>query len=470
MIRKLPVFFWFVVGVLTNHSNAVFAQWDDTDRLTPKFHAERREALRQLMPENSVAVFFANPIRNRSNDVDYQYSQDPDFYYLSGYQEPNSMLVIFKEEEQIEGSKCKELLFVQPRNPAQETWTGKRLGVEGAQRNLTCQAVYNNYDFDKINIPFGEMDHIYVGFPDGPNKDRSEKIDLAGLVAKFQQKTSTYQDKYDANRRSKYMAQLREIKQPEELQLLQKAIDITIAGFNEMIKSVEPGFTEYQAQAIVEYYMKKSGSEYPGYPSIAGGGNNSCVLHYTFNRKKLTANDVLLVDMGAEYHGYTADITRTIPVSGHFSSEQKLIYQLVYDAQHAGFKECKPGNKFRAPHNAAQEVIAKGLKDLGIIKDEKDVDTYFMHGTSHYLGLDVHDPGTYGDLKPNSVITVEPGIYIPENSPCDKKWWNIGVRIEDDVLITENGYKVMSESLPSTIDAIEQLMKEESPFTGINKK
>ena len=445
----------------------VFAQWDDEDRLPPSFHAGRREALRKLMPDKSVAVFFSNPVRNRSNDVDFQYSQDPDFYYLTGYTEPNAMLILFKDEQQVENASCTELLFVQPRNAKEEVWTGKRLGVEGAKKNLSCQTVYNNYDFEKMNIPFDKMDYILVRFPDAPNKDRGEKADLASLVDMFKQKSGNYLDRYDTSRPAKYLAQLREIKKPEEIALLQKAIDISMEGFKEMMGAVQPGFTEYQAQAIVEYFMKKNGSEYPGYPSIAGGGGNSCVLHYTFNRKKLDEKDMLLVDMGAEYHGYTADITRTIPVSGHFSEEQKLIYQLVYDAQQAGFNECKPGNKFRAPHNAVHEMIAKGLKQLKIINDEKETDTYFMHGTSHYLGLDVHDAGTYGELKPNSVITVEPGIYIPENSPCDKKWWNIGVRIEDDVLITSDGHIVLSGSLPSRTEEIEQLMKENSTFNGI---
>ncbi len=320
-----------------------------------------------------------------------------------------------------------------------------------------------------MEIPFKSMDHILVILPKDPNIDSDEKMDLAGLVADFKQKTGGYLDKYDSSKAAKCMAQLRQFKKPEEVALMQKAIDMTIDGFKEMMRAVEPGFTEFQAQAIVEYYMKMNGSEYPGYPSIVGGAANSCVLHYTFNRKKLNSNDVLLVDMGAEYHGYTADITRTIPVNGKFSEEQKLIYQLVYDAQQAGFQECKPGYNFKDPHYAAYKVIANGLKKLGIIKSEDEAKTYFMHSTSHYLGLEVHDAGTYGELKPNQVITVEPGIYIPENADCDKKWWNIGIRIEDDVLITNDGFRVMSQSLPSKIEEIELLMKEESTFTGLNK-
>ena len=242
------------------------------------------------------------------------------------------------------------------------------------------------------------------------------------------------------------------VKQPEELVLLQKAITVTCQGFMEMIKAIKPGMTEYQAQAINEYFFKKNGSEYQGYPSICGSGNNSCVLHYEFNRKTFQPDDIFLADMGAEYHGYTADITRTIPVDGTFSEEQRAIYQLVYDAQEAAFEVCKPGQPFNATQAAAKEVIAKGLVKLGIIKKEGDYKKYFMHGTSHYLGLEVHDAGTYGNLKPGSVITVEPGIYITEGSDCDRKWWKIGVRIEDDVLITAEGTKVLSDALPSMLE------------------
>jgi Xaa-Pro aminopeptidase len=220
--------------------------------------------------------------------------------------------------------------------------------------------------------------------------------------------------------------------------------------------------TEYQAQAIGEYVFKKNGSEYVGYPSICGGGENSCILHYESNRKKLDVNDLLLLDMGAEYHGYSADVTRTLPVSGKFSEEQKKIYQIVLDAQEAGFKQCTPGNEFKSPNRAALEIIKQGLLALEIIKDKNDYMKYFMHGTSHYLGLDVHDAGTHGELKAGNIITVEPGIYIPEGSPCDPKWWNIGIRIEDDVLITETGFENLSARVPRTIEKVEEMMKEKS--------
>jgi Xaa-Pro aminopeptidase len=226
------------------------------------------------------------------------------------------------------------------------------------------------------------------------------------------------------------------------------------------MRALKPGMHEYDAQAIGEYVFKRNGAEYVGYPSICGGGENSCILHYESNRRPLAGGDVQLNDMAAEYHGYSADVTRTIPVNGKYSEAQKAIYELVYKAQEVGFAACKPGNDFKAPDKAAKEIIQKGLVDLGIIKDEKDFSTYFMHGTSHYLGLDTHDAGSYGSLKAGNIITVEPGVYIPEGSPCDPKWWNIGVRIEDDILITEKGYENLSASSPRTVEAVEAMMKE----------
>jgi Xaa-Pro aminopeptidase len=213
--------------------------------------------------------------------------------------------------------------------------------------------------------------------------------------------------------------------------------------------------------------FKKYGAEYEGYPSIVGAGNNGCVLHYIENNKTKLANELVLMDLGAEYHGYTADVTRTIPATGKFTREQKMIYDLVYQAQEAAFRMCRTDSSFKAPHQAAKQVINKGLKELGIIEDENQKHMYFPHGTSHYLGLDVHDRGHYQVLKPGNVITVEPGIYIPEGSNCDKKWWGIAVRIEDDILITENGYENLSKMAPRKSEEIEALMAKKSVLNDL---
>ncbi|MEL6846247.1 MAG: M24 family metallopeptidase, partial [Bacteroidota bacterium] len=209
--------------------------------------------------------------------------------------------------------------------------------------------------------------------------------------------------------------------------------------------------------------------EYQGYPSIVGAGNNGCILHYWESDKMQLGKDLVLMDLGAEYRGYTADVTRTIPASGKFSKEQKIIYDLVLKAQEAAFETCKVGNPFSAPNSAANEVINKGLAELGIIENAEARHRYFPHGTSHYLGLDVHDPGAYGPFQHNTLITVEPGIYIPEGSPCDPKWWNIAVRIEDDVLITNDGWENLSASSPRTTEAIEKMMAQESIFNQLER-
>ncbi len=451
-MNRLPV---IILLLFISHFSV--AQWDDKDVLPSEFHQNRRDALRALLPPNSAAILFSNPLRNRSNDVDYAYHQDPDFYYLTGYMEPDAMVVIYKEEQTIGALVTNEILFVQERNPDREIWTGQRLGAEGASSRLKLKTVYNNSEFKYAELNLDKLQYLLITWPKDPNASQGEKCDLLKLTEELKKKISAAQIKVSKNDLKILTAQLREEKLPAEMELLRKAINITAKGFLEMIKNVKPGMKEYQVQANGEYVFKTLGAEDQGYGAICGGGHNGCVLHYTFNRKELTADDMILVDMGAEYHGYTADVTRTFPVDGHFSEQERAVYQLVYDAQEAGFKACQPGNSFRSPHEAAFEVISKGLKKLGITKDENETKKYFMHGTSHYLGLDVHDPGTFGPLKPNSVITVEPGIYIPEGSPCDKKWWNIGVRIEDDVLITNNGYEVLSGHLARSIADIEHL-------------
>jgi Xaa-Pro aminopeptidase len=220
--------------------------------------------------------------------------------------------------------------------------------------------------------------------------------------------------------------------------------------------------SELEIQGLHEYIHKKYGAESIGYGSIIGAGENGCILHYVENSRTRVGNEMLLMDVGAEYHGYTADVTRTIPADGKFSAEEKAIYQLVYNAQQAAFALLKDGAKWSEINKAAQDVIAKGLMKLGIIKTEAEYSKYYPHGLGHHIGLDVHDRGSYDKLLKNMVITIEPGIYIPEDSKCDKKWWGIAVRIEDDALIRENDYELLSSYAPRSIEAIEKLMAEKS--------
>lgn len=514
---------------------ACFAQ-TPTDYLPKEFHKERRATLRTKMPKNSVAIIFANPIRNRANDVDYVFHQDPNFYYLTGFREPNAVLVLFSENQtDAQGNSYNEIIYVPKNDPVSEMWNGKRLGVEGAKNKLGFKVAKTSEEFITDQLSLKKFKKVFVEkFKDDYRNSSRDKGDIYDLVKSFKEKSgynstiflskpkkrvyelikvtpvknsanvaqvigkaiTYYPDlKEDAivkgysnatsdkikkefqqlaalklNEKSNIdvqflgmqFAEMREIKTPEELKLLTKAIRISAIGQIEVMKAMQPNMSETQIQGIHEFVYKKYGAEYEGYPSIVGAGNNGCILHYIENNKTKVDNDLVLMDLGAEYHGYTADVTRTIPANGKFSKEQKAIYEIVLEAQDEGIEASTIGNMFWIPGQKAKEVINQGLADLEIIKSPSEKHNYFPHGTSHHIGLDVHDPGTYSTFQANMVITVEPGIYIPEGSPCDKKWWGIAVRIEDDILITENGPKNLSGEAPRSIEAIEQMMQKKS--------
>lgn len=456
--------------LILDTSNASLKTDYDYDLLSPEFHKRRREELRKLMPDNSVAVFFSSPVRNRSNDVNYEYHQDPDFFYLTGLTEPNAALIVFKSQNAYGEVITNEIVFVQPRSIVDEKWTGKRLGPEQATEKLGIETAFSNSQFADFDFHYQKFDQVLAGnlFEDVKD-DKLDRGDLASMIKYFKRDVDSLGKKLNKFQLSTYMATLRQQKTAEEIYLLRKAVDITCDGISQLMKSLKPGMKEYQGEAIVEFCFHHHGAEHSGYPSILGSGENGCVLHYESNRKTVKSNELIVCDVGAEYHGYTADVTRTLPVDGKFSAEEKIIYNLVLDAQSQAIEQCKPGHKFFDPNVKAQEVIARGLLELGIITKLGDVKLYFPHGTSHYLGLDVHDAGLYGDLKPGQVITVEPGIYIPEGSPCDKKWWNIGVRIEDDILITNTGYENLSDCVPRNADEIERVMAEQGNFEEFYK-
>ncbi|MEQ8908744.1 MAG: aminopeptidase P N-terminal domain-containing protein [Vicingaceae bacterium] len=469
-MRKLLFLFSFAIScfalkaqessIKLQSEKADYYDYED-DFLPAAFHRERRDSLRALLPDSTAAVFFSAPERNRANDVYYEYHQDPNFYYLTGLREPNSLVVIFKEPIFFQGKETSEMVFVQERNPQTEIWNGRRLGVEGAKQNLGIQTVLGNATFKELDLPFNSLKRVYFQQPYAlEDQSIKESNTLKGLVHYFEEKVDTTSEIAESHL-AMMMAQLRQVKTEEELKLLRKAINITCEAQNELMKQITDEMTEYQTEAIIEYVFKRNGAEYPGFPSIQGSGENSCILHYTSNRRPLKNGGLLVSDVGAEYHGYTADVTRTIPPDGKFSKEEKKIYELVLKAQNAGIEAAQIGNSFWAPHQAAQKVIAEGLKKLGLIKKDSEVRKYFMHGTSHYLGLDVHDAGMYMALDAGNVITVEPGIYIAEESDCDPKWWNIGVRIEDDILIREEGPENLSADSPRTVSEIEALMEQE---------
>ncbi|MDG1796947.1 MAG: aminopeptidase P N-terminal domain-containing protein [Flavobacteriales bacterium] len=426
----------------------------DTDLLPPIFHKERRKLVRTFMPENSMAIFCSAKNMLRANDVDFEFHQDPNFYYLTGLNEPNSILVLFKNPYLFDKDTIRELLLIKERNLNSETWVGKKLGIKGSELLLNVQRSYNidNFKLDMFN--FLEIDSLFIH----DNFNMSESV---FPIHNDSVLVDTLGTKLKVNNTLifNWLAELREIKTKEEMVLLRKAISITCDAQTELMKVLKPGMKEFQAEAVVEAIFKLNGAEYPGYPSIVGAAENSCILHYTTNRKTMKGNHLLLSDVGAEYHGYTADVTRTIPVDGKYSEEEKTIYNIVLEAQNKAIKECKVGNPFYITNTIATTVVSQRLQELGIIKSPHEIRRYFMHGTSHYLGLDVHDPGTGGDFQANTVITVEPGIYIKEGSPCDPKWWNIGVRIEDDILITEGEPENLSGCVPRTIEEIESTMK-----------
>ena len=512
--------------------SSIFAQGPaPADYLSKQFHADRRNALRNSMPANSVVVVFAYPERVFSADVNYAYHPNPDLYYLSGYKEPDAVLIIFKENQSSGNTSFNELFYVQKRNSLREQWTGRRLGVEGVQNQLGFKQVYNGEEFKNCPIDFSKFDKIlYDIFPNDigtgnllslmttfrekagivktGNKNIADAYNIianytsySNLATRVNRLKNNMADAEDVEFKTdplllelvnhpdsatlsavtkkinsnpspnaayhKLIAALREIKTPAELALLRKSVFLSAIAHEEVMKAIEPGMTETELTGVFEYVHKKYGAEGEGYPPIVGAGGNGCILHYIENNSIIPGNQLVLMDVGSEYHGYSADITRTVPANGKFTPEQKAIYELVYNAQEAVFKICKEGTAFGKLNEIATEVLAEGLLKLGVIADRKDIGRYYMHGCSHHMGLDVHDKNTGSMLKENMVITVEPGIYIPKGSPCDPKWWDIGVRIEDDVIIGKTSCENLSAAAPRSISEIEKTVAKKSVLNDL---
>jgi len=419
--------------------------------IPPEEFARRRAAVLEQMPDNSVAIFHAALLKTRSNDVEYEYRQNSNLFYLTGTTDQNVALVLVKGGVDIDSVKSSEVLFVPRGNSRMVSVLGKTISMERAKNELGFEVVKGYGDFGKLVAKFltGRKELLY-SFPVEFLYDAvsDQRYFIAQKAKKF------FKAKFDGLKvksPNKILSVLRQIKSPAELRLLQKAIDITGEAHLAAMRASKPEMYEYQLEAIIEYVFKFSGAEYPAFPSIVGSGPNSTILHHWKNRRQLAKGDLVVVDIGAEYQGYSADVTRTIPANGKFSKEQKEIYAIVLQAQKEAIAAVKPGVPFRDVHKVAKKVI----RDAGYAK-------YFNHGTSHYLGLDTHDVGDRGPLQPGMVITVEPGIYIPEGAEMDKAYWNIGVRIEDDVLVTEDGHKLLSHKASREIADIEKIMKEES--------
>ena len=431
-------------------------------------YKKRRQALLEKLGRNSVAIFKAAPMVKRNGDVYFEYRQDSDFYYLTGFEEPEAVLILSKRGIYVrdESRFVHELLFLRPRNPQREIWEGYRLGVKRAKQKLGIEAAQPMEAFDDYLVAIlMNTDTLYI---------KTERVGLDDPLSPEMELIKKARERlYDFVVRDpgRFLIPMRQRKDELELKRLQKAIDITVQAHREAMKACKPGMYEYELEAVIEYVFKKNGSERAGFPSIVGSGPNSCILHYNTNRRRMETGEVVVIDIGAEYGMYTADITRTIPVSGKFTRAQRELYSIVLAAQEAGIAECKIGNDFRAPARAAIRKVVEGLVRLGFLKGEVDTilrtrayRAFLMHGISHYIGLDVHDVGTYRPFQENDIITVEPGIYISEQTgrlyQIPEEYWNIGIRIEDDILITRDGPKILSAGAPRRIEDIEQLMQQ----------
>jgi Xaa-Pro aminopeptidase len=397
----------------------------------------------------------------------WPFRQDSDFHYLSGFAEPEAVLVL------IPGRKHGEfLLFCRERHPERELWDGARAGPEGV-----C-AVFGADDA----FPIGDIDDILPGLIEG----RRRVYYALGRQPEFDTRVMGWINKIRAKVRSgahppgefldldHLLHELRLIKSPEELRVMQQAAAISAAAHERIMHSCRPGMYEYVLEAELLHEFLRHGARSPAYTSIVGGGANACVLHYVENKALLRDGDLVLVDAGCEYEHYASDITRSFPVNGRFSREQRALYEVVLEAQLAAIRTVKPGNHWNQPHDATVRVITTGLRDLGLLDGEVheliEMEAYrafYMHRAGHWLGMDVHDVGDYklGDewrvLEPGMVLTVEPGIYVsPQNQDVARKWRGIGIRIEDDVVVTRKGHQVLSENAPKAPEDIEKIMRQ----------
>jgi Xaa-Pro aminopeptidase len=425
----------------------------------------RRRHLMQLMGEGAVAILPAAPVRIRNRDVEYSYRPDSDFYYLTGFPEPDAVAVFAP------GRKNGEyILFCRERDPGAEVWNGKRAGQEGAVSDFRADD----------SFPIGDIDDILPGIIEGVEKvyytmGLNPDFDnrLIGWVNRLRtQARAGLQTPGEFISLDHLLHDMRLFKSSREIKAMEKAAAISAKAHCRAMRNCKPGKKEYQLEAELLHEFMAHGARWPAYESIVGGGGNACVLHYTTNADTLKDGDLVLIDAGAEFDYYAADITRTFPVNGRFTKAQRALYEVVLAAQLAAIEEVKPGNHWNDPHNAAVQALTEGLVDLGLLKGRvkqlikaEKYKTFFMHRTGHWLGMDVHDVGDYkveGEwrvLEPGMVMTVEPGLYIPPGSKhVAKKWWNIGIRIEDDVLVTKEGHKVLSAGAPKDPRAIEKLM------------
>jgi Xaa-Pro aminopeptidase len=431
--------------------------------LNKKVYTRRRKQLMRMMNHNSVAILPSASTLLRNRDVEHGFRQDSDFMYLSGFNEPDSVIVLIPHRKQGEF-----VLFCRDRDPLKETWDGRRYGMEGAVEHFDAADAFPIDDLEEILPGLMEgRESVYYSIGLNPEFDRHVMKCVNDL--RMQSRRGTHAP-YEFVSLEYLLHDMRLYKGREELSLMRKAAKISVQAHINAMKICQPGINEYQLEAEFLYEFKRNCAGW-AYSSIVGGGENSCILHYTENSAPLNDKELVLIDAGAEYQGYAADITRTFPVNGKFTVPQQEIYELVLKAQEAAFAKVKPGNHWNDPHDAAVRVLTKGMVELGLLKgrpaqliNKGSYKKYYMHRTGHWLGMDVHDVGDYKVdnnwrlFEPGRVLTVEPGLYIPAGSRGAKRWWNIGVRIEDDLVITKDGYDMLTKGLPRTVDEIEAVM------------
>ncbi len=429
-----------------------------------KEFARRRKQLMHMMGPGSIAILPTNPEQSRNRDVDFPFRPDSDFYYLSGFSEPEAVTVLVPGREHGEF-----LLFCRDRDPEMEIWNGRRAGPDGAVQKFGADDAFPISDIDDI-LPglLESRERVFYTMGAAPDFDK-RVIGWVNLIRKQSRAGKHAPDEFVSLEH--FVHDMRLYKSRAEIKVMRQAANIAARAHKRAMCLCQPGMMEYELEAEFLHEFRKAGGE-PAYPSIVGGGDNACILHYTENNAELNDGDLVLIDAGAEHQCYASDITRCFPVNGRFSAAQRAIYELVLDAQRAAIEAVYPGNNWNAPHEAAVKVITRGLVKLGLLKGrpatlikEQAYQRFYMHRTGHWLGMDVHDVGDYkvGDewrvLEPGMVLTVEPGLYIAAGSKgVARKWWDIGVRIEDDVLVTRSGYDVLSKNVPKQVDEIEALM------------
>ncbi len=434
-----------------------------------KEFAKRRRRLLRSMGAGSIAVVPASPERQRNRDVDHPYRPDSDFFYLTAFPEPEAVAVLVPGRRA--GSRqAQYILFCRERNAEMETWHGRRAGLEGARERYGADEAFPIGDIDKI-LPRLMENRERAYYAMGAHEALDAKM-IGWLKEVRSKERSGVKAPVEFASLDHLLHEMRLFKSREEIGHMRRAAQISAQAHRRAMQICRPGMMEFQIEAELIHEFMKNGCRSAAYPSIVGGGENGCILHYTENESRLKAGDLLLIDAGAEYKSYAADITRTFPVNGRFSAEQRALYQLVLDAQKAAIAKVKPGNHWNQPHTAAVRTLTRGLVKLGLLKGEpgklikeEAYRRFYMHRTGHWLGMDVHDVGGYKSdgkwrrFEPGMVLTVEPGLYIPEGSAgVAKRWWNIGIRIEDDVVVTAKGHEVLTSGVPKEIDEIEALM------------